>query len=213
MGVNFGRLGFLASFTPDELQHSVEALLAGKLPIRSRMMIEAAVRDGGTKQQFLATALNDAVITAGPPFKMIELEISADEKSGQHSGGVFLIGDGVIISTPSGSTAYNVSAGGPIVNPGVDCMCITPICPHSLSFRPVVVAADSTIVLTAVRVNAGTTLFCDGQVSTRLNKGDRVTIRRSPHDALLIENPHAREWRSLAEKLHWAVSPRYSGGK
>jgi NAD+ kinase len=140
---------------------------------------------------------------------MIELEISADTETGAESG-VSCIGDGVIVATPSGSTAYNVSAGGPIINPGVDCLCITPICPHSLSFRPVVVASTSTIVLTAVRVNAGTTLFVDGQVSTQLAKGDQVVIRRSPHDALLIENPHAREWRSLAEKLHWAVSPRYN---
>jgi NAD+ kinase len=135
---------------------------------------------------------------------MIELALSADSESG-----VRYFGDGVIVATPSGSTAYNVSAGGPIISPNVDALCITPICPHSLSFRPVVISPQSTILITAAKVNEGTTLFCDGQASTHLKTDEKVVIHRSPHDALLIENPHAREWNTLAEKLHWAVSPRY----
>jgi NAD+ kinase len=158
-----------------------------------------------TQRRFVATALNDAVVTAGPPFNMIELELRADGDSG-----VRYFGDGVIVSTPSGSTAYNVSAGGPIIDGTVDAVCITPICPHSLSFRPVVVSSQTTIVIVASRVNPGTTLFCDGQLSTSLACGEAVVLRRSPHDVLLIENPEARQWRSLAEKLHWAVGPRYN---
>jgi NAD+ kinase len=158
------------------------------------------------KQRFVATALNDAVITAGPPFHMIELELGADEEDR-----VRYFGDGVIVSTPSGSTAYNVSAGGPIITLGVEAFCITPLCPHSLSFRPVVISSRSTVVITASRVNEGTTLFCDGQASTRLMAGDRVVIRRSPNDVLLVENPKSPQWRGLAEKLHWAVSPKYNG--
>ena len=123
--------------------------------------------------------------------------------------GVRYFGDGVIVSTSSGSTAYNVSAGGPIISPDVDAFCITPICPHSLSFRPVVVSPKATVVIAAVRVNPGTTLFCDGQESTKLTAGDRVIVRRSPHDVLLIEDPDARQWRSLAEKLNWAAGPKY----
>jgi NAD+ kinase len=218
MGVNFGRLGFLAGFTPDSLQESLVALLAGKLPVRPTMMIEASVlgadvhcpvRDNAEvarHRRFVATALNDAVVTAGPPFNMIELALSADSESG-----VRYFGDGVIVSTPSGSTAYNVSAGGPIISPNVDALCITPICPHSLSFRPVVISPQSTVLITAAKVNEGTTLFCDGQESTQLKAGERVVVRRSTDDALLIENPEAREWETLAEKLHWAVSPRYRG--
>jgi NAD+ kinase len=86
-------------------------------------------------------------------------------------------------------------------------MCITPICPHSLSFRPLVIGADSQITIIMERVNEGTTLFCDGQASTQLQKGDKVLIKRSPHDVILIENPEARLWRSYAEKLNWAVNP------
>ena len=163
--------------------------------------------DVARQRRFVATALNDAVVTAGPPFHMIDLEISADAEAG-----VKYFGDGVIVSTASGSTAYNMSAGGPIINPDVAAVCITPICPHSLSFRPVVISSKSTILIGAVKVNPGTTLFCDGQASTHFSTGEKVVIRRSDDDALLIENPDARRWRSLAEKLHWAASPKYNDG-
>jgi len=217
MGVNFGRLGFLASFTPDQLIPSLELWKKNALPVRPRLMIEASVLPAGSPcrsmdcdavlkhRVFRALALNDAVVTAGSPFKMVELEISADSESG-----VRYFGDGVIISTPSGSTAYNVSAGGPIINPDVDCLCITPICPHSLSFRPVLISDRATVAISAMRVNPGTTLFCDGEASYKLSAGQRVVIRRSPHDVLLIENPDARGWRTLAEKLNWAVTPKYN---
>ena len=216
MGVNFGRLGFLSSFTPQNFEEHLEQHLEKPLPVRPRMMLEASVMPAGVpcdakdcaaleaQRRFVATALNDAVVTAGPPFHMIEMAISADGDSGVH-----YFGDGVIVATSSGSTAYNVSAGGPIISPDVDALCITPICPHSLSFRPVVVSPKSTVVIVAVRVNAGTTLFCDGQASTQLVAGEKVVVRRSPHDVLLIEDPDARQWRSLAEKLNWAASPRY----
>lgn len=217
MGVNFGRLGFLASFTPDQLLSALISLSQKTLPIRSRLMIEASVlpadipcramncSEVARHRVFHALALNDAVVTAGAPFHMVELEVSADEETG-----VRYFGDGVIVSTPSGSTAYNVSSGGPIINPDVDCICITPICPHSLSFRPVVISDRATVLVTAVRVNQDTTLFCDGNASHKLSAGQRVVIRRSPHDVRLIENPNARGWRTLAEKLNWAVQPKYN---
>jgi NAD+ kinase len=218
MGVNFGRLGFLSSFTPDNYLEHLEQHLASPLPVRPRMMLEASVVPAGVpcdpkdcavleaSRTFVATALNEAVVTAGPPFHMIELGISNDGEAG-----VRYFGDGVIVSTSSGSTAYNVSAGGPIISPDLDAFCITPVCPHSLSFRPVVISPKSTVVIAGVKVNPGTTLFCDGQASTKLAAGEKVVVRRSPHDVLLIENPDARQWRSLAEKLNWAAGPRYGG--
>lgn len=217
MGVNFGRLGFLADFTPANYLAYLKRHLTVGLPVKRRAMLEASVipaekdcpaRDDSRVEQcrrFVATALNDAVVTAGPPFHMVELEISSDD-----DGGVRYFGDGVIVSTASGSTAYNVSAGGPIIDAAVEAVCITPICPHSLSFRPVVVPSRTTIVLRCVKVNEGTTLFCDGQASTKLSTGERIVIRRSASDALLIDNPDTQPWRSLAEKLHWAASPKYS---
>lgn len=143
LGVNFGKLGFLSSFSVSDFQRHFDKLLTGELPMRARLMLEASVisadvtcrytdpQDVAAQRRFTATALNDAVITAGSPFHMIEMNLSAD---GQTS--VRFFGDGVIVATPSGSTAYNISAGGPIIQPGVDGFCITPICPHSLSFRP-----------------------------------------------------------------------------
>ena len=218
MGVNFGRLGFLSSFTPANFVQHLQRHAQHPLPVRRRMMLEASVVPAGVPcdpldcdrlqsvRTFVATALNDAVVTAGPPFHMVELEVSADSEAG-----VRYFGDGVIVATSSGSTAYNVSAGGPIISPDVEAFCITPICPHSLSFRPVVISSGSTVRILGVKVNAGTTLFCDGQESTRLAAGDQVIVRRSPHDVLLIEDPDARQWRSLAEKLNWAAGPRYGG--
>ena len=207
---------FLSSFTPENFLRHLERHLKSPLPVRPRLMLEASVLDAGVRcdtgdcadvernRRFVATALNDTVITAGPPFHIIELSVSADNESAvQYSG------DGVIVSTPSGSTAYNVSAGGPIISPQVEAFCITPICPHSLSFRPVVISSRSTVLVTGVKVNPGTTLFCDGQASTQLAAGDQVVVRRSPHDVLLIEDPDARQWRSLAEKLNWATGPNY----
>lgn len=214
LGVNFGRLGFLASFTPEELPSHLDGLVEGRLPVSRRQLIETSVVSGempvkipdfaevAARRRFSANALNDAVITAGPPFHIIELELWVDGHAG-----VRFFGDGLIVSTPSGSTAYNVSAGGPIITPGVEAFCLTPICPHSLSFRPIVIPSFSSIHILARRVNTGTTLFCDGTTNTNLVAGDRIFIRRSPHDVLLIENPDARPWRSLADKLHWAISP------
>jgi NAD+ kinase len=218
LGVNFGRLGFLASFSPDELRKNFDQLTAGKLPVTSRLMIESSVlpaeancdpRDPAAVSQCrraVDVALNDAVISAGPPFHMIELELHADLNG---DGGVHFFGDGVIVATPSGSTAYNVSAGGPIMEPTVQALCVTPICPHSLSFRPIVVSSGNTVVIRASKVNPGTTLFCDGQETAGLSIEERVVIRRSPHDVRLIENPDAGPWRSLEQKLNWAAAPRY----
>jgi NAD+ kinase len=217
MGVNFGRLGFLASFSPEQFTQYFDAHVQGKLPISSRMQLEASIIDADVpckltdtadvadKRRFHSTALNDAVIAAGAPFRMIELVLGTD-----HDAGVRFLGDGLIVATPSGSTAYNVSAGGPILSPGVDALCVTPLCPHSLSFRPIVIGSQSKVMLVAKRVNKGTTLFCDGQANAALHVGDRVVVRRSPSDVLLVENPDAREWRTLAEKLNWAAGPRYN---
>jgi NAD+ kinase len=220
MGVNFGRLGFLASFTPESVKEHFENLVAGRLPISERMTIEASVVDSDEAidvtddaavdagRRFGAAALNDAVISAGAPFRMIELVLGTDGDPGVH-----LSGDGLIIATPSGSTAYNVAAGGPIISPNMEALCLTPLSPQSLSFRPVVLDARSRIVVIARRVNPGTTLSCDGQDSVILKPGDTVVVRRSPHSVLLVENPDSHQWGTLAEKLNWAASPRYNSHK
>ena len=217
MGVNYGRLGFLANFTPEEFKPCFEKFLAGELPVGPRQLVDVSVLPSEARIDWLddaalererrwgGLALNDAVITAGPPFNMVELEISVDNDQG-----VRYFGDGIIVSTPSGSTAYNASAGGPILNPPVQGLCLTPICPHSLSFRPVVISSTCKVLIDCLKVNKGTTLVADGQDCVRLRQNDRVILRRSRQDVLLVENPQARRWRALAEKLHWASTPRYN---
>jgi NAD+ kinase len=209
MGLNFGRLGFLAAFTPDEFEADFPALLAGKLTITPRQTLQVSVVNlVDAARRFNSIALNDAVVTAGPPYHLIELMLTI-QNPGSGRGQVRVAGDGIIIATPSGSTAYNLAAGGPIVTVGSSTMAITPICPHSLSFRPIVVPLTTHVEITPLRVNPGTTLFCDGQASTPLRKGDQVTIRRGDHDVLLYDNPRSNLWQALAEKLHWAVGPDY----
>jgi NAD+ kinase len=217
MGVNFGRLGFLASFTPADLTRYFDQFVAGKLPVSSRAMLEVCIVPASnsarletseairTASRFHTAALNDAVIAAGAPFRMIEIDLAIDS-----TRGVRYFGDGMIFATASGSTAYNVGAGGPILWPTVDGIVLTPICPHSLSFRPVVVSGQATVVAGMKRVNTGTTLVCDGQNSTNLSPGERVFIQRSSHTVILVENPNLRQLDALAEKLNWASVPRYN---
>jgi NAD+ kinase len=124
-------------------------------------------------------------------------------------------GDGLIVSTPTGSTAYNVAAGGPIVAPDVPALVITPIAAHSLSFRPIVVSADARIELTMLRVNrggtfasAGTMLVLDGQVGAPLSEGDRVVVSLDSRPVRFVRNPRGGYWNTLTEKMRWAEAPR-----
>lgn len=216
LGVNFGSLGFLAEFDLDALRRQAAHLLGdGRLKLTTRTLLRAQARSaqGGLAGDpfFEGIALNDCVLTAGPPFRMIELDISIDGDTGP-----LLRGDGVIVSTPIGSTAYNVSAGGPIVSPALDTMTITPIAAHSLAFRPIVVPGVSRLRVRVLKANhgdatsgdnAGTTLMLDGQDRTRLREGDTVTIARHEQAVRLVENQESSYWKILVKKLHWAAAP------
>jgi len=137
IGVNVGKLGFLAEFSPEEVEAAFDDIVAGRCGVEKRMMLRCRVmRQGG--ESFSCTAVNDVVIAAGEPFRMIELKMAV---GGQALAGC--TGDGVIVSTPTGSTAHNLSAGGPILSGDLAAIVITPICPHSLSFRPIVISANS----------------------------------------------------------------------
>jgi NAD+ kinase len=203
IGVNLGKLGFLAEFSINELKEYFAGITLGKAKIEKRMMLECRVFSGGD-EVFSSAAINDAFITAGPPFSMIELKVSVD---GQPLAGC--VSDGLVISTPTGSTAYNLSAGGPIISGKMEAMVITPICPHSLSFRPIVINADSKVEVFGVRVNDGTTVSIDGQVSCRLSVEDVVRVERDAGEFLVVNNPLRTQWDTLATKLSWAEKPRY----
>jgi len=203
IGVNLGKLGFLAEFSVDELEEYFDDIVSGKARIEKRMMLGCRVFSDG-KEKFHSIAVNDVFITAGPPFRMIELKVSVD---GQFVAGC--VSDGLIISSPTGSTAYNLSAGGPILSGKMQAMVITPVCPHSLSFRPIVINADSKVEIFGVRVNKGTTVSIDGQVSCGFSIDDVVRIEREKSDFLIANNPARTQWETLASKLNWAEKLKY----
>jgi NAD+ kinase len=219
IGVNLGKLGFLAEFSIDELEEFFDDIISAKAPVEKRMMLGCEVLSsfsGSTQKgtdrskeyarsaKFSSIAVNDVFITAGPPFRMIELKIAVNGQSVASC-----VSDGLIISTPTGSTAYNLSAGGPILAGSMEAMVITPICPHSLSFRPIVIKADSTVEVVGVRLNKGTTVSIDGQVCSSLTADDVVTVIRHSSDFLIVNNPLRTRWDTLSAKLSWAEKPKY----
>ena len=208
VGVNLGKLGFLAEFSVSELKDFFPHLAGADVPIHRRMMLRcrilSAVEGSSRVEKFSSAAVNDIFLAAGPPFRTVELQVLVD---GQPLAGC--VSDGLIVSTPTGSTAYNLSAGGPILSPKIEAMVITPICPHSLSFRPIVINADSKIEVIGVRVNEGTMVSIDGQVSMRLAGDEVVSVEREDSDFLIVNNPLRSQWDTLATKLRWAEKPKY----
>lgn len=215
IGVNVGRLGFLADFSVDDLDRFAEQLFgSGEPSVLERMMLEVSVSPGGDRPLDQACpsgclALNDAAVVAGPPFRMIELSCLLDGTAGPT-----VRGDGLIVSSPTGSTGYALSAGGPIVAPDVHAMVVTPLAAHSLSFRPLVVPPDSVINLDVVEANradsascTGSTLVLDGQVQLPIYVGDRIAVRRYPKDLRLVRHPERTFWDTLSAKMFWARMP------
>ncbi len=207
LGVNLGKLGFLAEFDLHSLDELAGHLFGdGELIMREldRLRAEVFAKDASSAK-FSGEALNDVVMTAGPPYRMISIGLCVDGESGPE-----ISGDGMIVSTPTGSTAYTLSAGGPILAPNLGGMVITPIAAHTLSFRPIVVDASSTVEMRLDRVNAeeghGTTLLLDGRPDTRLDEGDRVVIKRGG-SAQFVTNPARSYWATLVGKLRWAQAP------
>ena len=205
VGVNAGRLGFLAEFDTDDLAKHADLVFSPAPPLRERMILNVTVirPDGSVSDSGLA--INDAVIAAGTPHRMIEMSLSIDEGA----GGVEITGDGVILATPTGSTAYSASAGGPIVHPDVAGIIITPICAHSLAFRPVVVGAHELISITLRRANDGTSVVLDGQRFVPMQSGDKLQASQHTQKALFVANPSNRYWETLRAKMRWAAPPSY----
>ncbi|TVQ62532.1 MAG: NAD(+)/NADH kinase [Phycisphaerales bacterium] len=206
LGVNIGKVGFTAEFDVESLSDQAASLFGGGAPLPLR---EVAILEIAVNGEAVGLAMNECVVTAGPPFRMIELSLRIDGEPGPT-----VAGDGMIVSTPVGSTAYTLSAGGPILSPSVYAMAITPIAAHSLSFRPIVVPGESVVELRVGRVNrdgpgceGGTAVVLDGRVAKLLNAGDVVRVRRHATSARFVTNAGASYWSTLIRKLHWAVQP------
>ena len=204
IGVNVGKLGFLAEFSIGELKELFERIITDSSLIDKRMILRCCVADG-QGEKFCSTAINDVVITAGEPFHLVELKMAV---RGQPLASC--VSDGLVISTPTGSTAYNLSAGGPILSANLSAMVVTPLCPHTLSFRPIVIGAESELEVEPLKVNKGTSLVLDGRVQCDLKLGDVVKVSRHKGVFLVVNNPLRTQWDTLAGKLNWAEKPRYN---
>ena len=204
VGVNSGRLGFLAEFDPISLEKQADSIFGPNPLVRQRMVMDVIVKRKDGTVVYHGVAVNDVVVSAGFPFRMIELRL---EFSG--NVGPDVSGDGIIIASPVGSTAYTVSAGGPIVHPDVEALIVTPICPHSLGFRPIVVPSHLDISVRVERANDGTTLMLDGQTNIRLAVGDMIQVGRHQSMARLVGNPDVTYWQQLLSKMRWAAPPTY----
>ncbi len=198
LGVNLGQLGFLAGFAPAEGQDALEAALAGKLRIedRSRLLVTLRRRDG---EPVTRTALNDAVIHQGAMARIVDVQAWIDD--------AFVAAyraDGLIVATPTGSTAYNMAAGGPILTPGSFGMTLTPICAHSLTNRPLVVPASSIIRFQLGPDSRGVVLTVDGQWAHSFLAGDRVEITAAARPLRLYAGPKSY-FDVMRDKLHWGL--------
>ena len=197
LGVNLGSLGFLTEITLNELYPALESCLKGDYRVSERMMLRATVvREGKVFEEH--QVLNDAVINKGALARIIDLETTVN--------GSYLTtfkADGLIISTPTGSTGYSLSANGPIVHPELECLVITPICPHTLTNRPIVMASDVLITVELKSVNEDVLLTLDGQVGVELKYGDQIRIRKSEHRTRLVMSRSKDYFEVLRTKLKW----------
>jgi NAD+ kinase len=209
LGVNLGRVGFLTSASPTTLGPALDALVTGQYALERRQALEADIIGPDGRPRPLAPALNDVVIHKAGVARVVRLEVELEgEPIGPYSA------DGLCIATPTGSTAYSLSAGGPIIVPGVEAMVVTPICAHTLAVRPVVVPAHWTIVVTPLGQHEGDLLVSvDGQVALHLETGAKVQVRRAPEAVLLVRLGDEGFFSRLRRKLHWGdLSDRLGGG-
>ena len=199
LGVNFGRLGFLTEITLEELFPALEAALEGRAHIHERRLLHGRIIAGGVERE-AHLALNDLVVTRGAISRVVELAINVD--------GDFVTrvkGDGVILASPTGSTAYNLAAAGPIVHPGVDAMVLTPIAPHMLANRPIVIPGTSTIDVMPIADGRRLEVFAtfDGQAGHLLTPADVVRVTRAEQSVRLISSATRTYFDTLRQKLGW----------
>lgn len=196
LGINLGSLGFLTEVKLERMREAFKGLLTGNYGIEDRMLLDVEVlKNGGHPARY--TALNDAVINKGTIARIIELEVSVDSQLVTMTRA-----DGIIVSTPTGSTGYSLSAGGPILHPTLEALIITPICPHTLTNRPVVVP-DSAVVGICLRHGKDVMLTVDGQVGMPLEQGDCLHIKKAEHSIRLIQIESNPFFKLLREKLKW----------
>jgi len=197
LGVNLGRLGFLAALQPEQLDQALPEIAGGRHQVVEHLMIECSATRAG-KPLYQALGLNEASVLAGPPFTMVDIELYVDgELVTTYSC------DGLIVSTPVGSTAHSLSAGGPILRNDIQAFVVVPINPHTLTHRPVVDSAERTIELALPKPHEGTSLVVDGRVLGTIEATDRIRIVRSQARFQMVEVRGQSYYRTLHDKLGW----------
>jgi NAD+ kinase len=211
LGVNLGRLGFLADLGADELRRHFPDIVRGacRYTVTEHLMFECRVEGPAADDAPAAPAqtflgLNEIAIQTGPPFHMLEVDLLVDG-----SGVSRYSGDGLIVSTPVGSTGHSLSAGGPILGQELSAFVITPICPHALTNRPVVDSADKVYTIVIRQAPSGAWLIIDGQEVVQLSAAHHVTLRRAPVSFKLVKVPGRSFYQVLRDKLHWGTQPSY----
>jgi NAD+ kinase len=201
VGVNQGRLGFMTDIAREDMLSCMDDLLDGRFTPESRILLDAEIVRNG-KEIADNLALNDIVVDKGAIGRMIEFELFID--------GEFIYNvrsDGLIVSTPTGSTAYSLSSGGPILHPGMAGICLVPLCPHALTNRPLIVKDTADIELRVTHADDPRVHF-DGQVTIDLLKGDSIRVRRSDYTICFLHPPGYSYFSMLRQKLHWSARPR-----
>jgi NAD+ kinase len=198
LGVNIGSLGFLTSLSREELVESLPLIVKNKLRLSPRLVLETIVHRGKSKS-LISCALNDVVMSRGQESRLVRMRV----KIGQDLVTEY-VGDGLVITTPTGSTAYSLSAGGPLISPETHLLALTPICPHTLTNRSLVVSADSTISIEVPKQPYSLIVQVDGQPCGNLRSGDWIEIRHAKAKVVLAYLPHRDYFTILRQKLKWS---------
>jgi len=203
VGINRGRLGFLTDILPEEIEQGLGQILAGHYKVESRFLLEVSIESEHGKQ-FIASAMNDIVLHPGIAAQMIEFELYIDGQFVYNQAS-----DGLIVATPTGSTAYSMSAGGPIMHPGLDALVLVPMYPHSLSSRPIVVGSQSEIriVVGDRHNNTSPQVSCDGSVEFTTKTGDALYIKRKSRELRLLHPYDYDYYATCRSKLGWSHRP------
>lgn len=208
LGINLGRLGFLTSTSVEEMEASLHTVLDGGARLDRRFTLQAEVLDAdGRARDTTHFALNDVVIHKAGTARVTPLTLSVGDGGDDDDEIGSFTADGVILSTPTGSTAYSLSAGGPIVVPEVPCVVVTAICPHTLAVRPLVIPAHETIAVRPLDPDQTLYVTVDGQVAEELEPGDRILVGRSPHTVSLVRFRDQTFFGTMRRKLNWAARP------
>ena len=206
LGVNLGGLGFLTSVSGTGIEPALGRILGGRYAVERRRTLEAEVREPGGRVRNRFNVLNDVVVHNAGAAQVLRLDLWVGPQDDLKEIGSYS-GDGVILATPTGSTAYSLSAGGPIVVPEMDCFLVTPILPHTLAVRPLVVPADEEITVTALDRREPLFLTADGREGGPVGHDDRVVVRMGTFRVPLVRLPEYSFFTTLRQKLNWAVRP------